>query len=514
MQDNTHEIVHKPHRLRLPARASLWYTVSSIIARGAAMLATPIFTRLLSAEEYGLFPLYSSWLSLFSVVLTLEITGGVTQRGLQREADRGELLSSALGLVTVCCATGSVMYILLHRQVNAMTGLSTPTTLLLLLNVALSAISSLHTSLCRYKYRYKSIAAFNVATAIASPLLALLLIKLTPLRQSARIIASVAVCAACALPHLYTILYTSRRVFSARVWGYLFRSALPLLPHYLAAAAIPRVGELALSALFGRAAVAKYSVATSLGMALTMLTGGILGALIPWILRRLHSGEERSVRSIVSLCTGLICLSALGMLALMPEAMSILATREYSLALPAVFPLAISAVPILLCGVNSAAALYYERPYVSTVSSLSGAAVAMCTGVIVKHISNIAQDNNSIFKYVISNSNMSVGTRLLNATGLNDRASVACFAAAAITLAAYLIQLTIASLLLKRATEASVINAPRTALMLALTTVYAAVILLLRSNLAARIAMMIPLIPVGSMILRRLMPLIKEPPDA
>lgn len=497
-------------RLRLPVRASLWYTASSIIARAASMLATPIFTRLLSTEEYGLFPLYSSWLSLFCVVLTLEITGGVTQRALQRETDRSELLSCALGLVMTCCATGSLMYILLRRWINGLTGLGTSTTLLLLLNVSLSAIISLHTSLCRYEYRYRSIAALSIVTAIASPLIALLLIKTTPLRSSARIVASVIVCAAAALPHLYSIIYASRRIFSARVWCNLLKAALPLLPHYLAAAVIPRVGELALSSILGRATVAKYSVATSLGMALTMLTGGILGALVPWIMRRLQCNEHSGVRSIVSLCTELICIGALGILALMPEAMSILAPKEYFSALPAVFPLAISAVPILLYGVVSAAALFYERPYVSSVSSLSGASIALCTGTVIGYINNNLFANNGDLNHAAYKTGISL---ILKVTGSDSVEAVACFVAAAMTLAAYLIQLAIGSLLLKRTTGAKVICITRTVLILTLTTVYASAILLLRANLLARITMLIPLITAAIVILRRLMPLIKEPPD-
>ena len=81
--------------LRLPARASLWYVLSSAAARGVSMLGTPIFTRLLSPEEYGLYPLFNLWLGLFFAFATLELTGSALYRALQRfEGERAQVLSA------------------------------------------------------------------------------------------------------------------------------------------------------------------------------------------------------------------------------------------------------------------------------------------------------------------------------------------------------------------------------------------------------------------------------------
>ena len=85
--------------LRVPAKASMWYTASSILSKGISALCTPIFTRLLTPSEYGLYPLYNTWLSVVTVIVTLELTGGVIYRGLQKFEDKkDEFISSAFGL--------------------------------------------------------------------------------------------------------------------------------------------------------------------------------------------------------------------------------------------------------------------------------------------------------------------------------------------------------------------------------------------------------------------------------
>lgn len=44
-------------------KASLWFLVCSFIQKGISVISTPIFTRLLTPEEYGLFqccPIYGT----------------------------------------------------------------------------------------------------------------------------------------------------------------------------------------------------------------------------------------------------------------------------------------------------------------------------------------------------------------------------------------------------------------------------------------------------------------------
>ena len=67
------KILGKYKELSLPVKASMWYTICSIVQRGISLLTIPIFTRLLTQEEYGTFTIYQSWFSVISIFATLEI---------------------------------------------------------------------------------------------------------------------------------------------------------------------------------------------------------------------------------------------------------------------------------------------------------------------------------------------------------------------------------------------------------------------------------------------------------
>ena len=55
-------------RLSTEEKASVLYIITGILSRGVSFLFTPIYTRLLSESEYGVYSLYVSWLGLFTVL--------------------------------------------------------------------------------------------------------------------------------------------------------------------------------------------------------------------------------------------------------------------------------------------------------------------------------------------------------------------------------------------------------------------------------------------------------------
>ena len=44
--------------MSLPAKASIWYMLCSVLQKGISVITTPIFTRILSTEQYGLVSIY------------------------------------------------------------------------------------------------------------------------------------------------------------------------------------------------------------------------------------------------------------------------------------------------------------------------------------------------------------------------------------------------------------------------------------------------------------------------
>ena len=76
------KIRNKYNKLPLPVKASLWFLICSFFQKGISVITTPIFTRLLSVEEYGKYGVFTSWENIINVFVSLNLCYGVYAQGL------------------------------------------------------------------------------------------------------------------------------------------------------------------------------------------------------------------------------------------------------------------------------------------------------------------------------------------------------------------------------------------------------------------------------------------------
>lgn len=377
------KIIKRP-RLTLPARASVWYTATSALERGVNFIFTPIFTRALTPEEYGLYPLYVSFMSLFTIVIALELGGNVVYRGLAKYKGReDEFMSCALGVIFLSTLVSLIALSLYGDAIAGFTGLSREMLLFLALQIFFNGALNLYLAKGRYSYEYKGVSAINAALALLSPTLSFLLIKFTRVRASARIVAPLIVTALVALPLIIMMLYRGRRLFSREIWGYIFKLDLPLLPHFIATAVIAQSGKIIVGRYFGEEALAKYSIVFSMGFVFSLITVGINSALTPWINRKLAGGEGERIAAAVEPAFTLFALLTLCGLCFSPEGLAFLAPREYGSALGAIYPLSISVLIGFLSTITNAVLLFHERSHLISTASLIAAAVNLTLGLTV-----------------------------------------------------------------------------------------------------------------------------------
>ena len=113
-------------KLSAPVKASLWFTVCSIVQKGITLLSMPIFTRLLTTEQYGEYSVYQSWYAIISIFATLNLSAGVLFNGLTKyEDDRDRIISSFQGLSTTVTGILFLVYLIFRKYWNSLLGLST-----------------------------------------------------------------------------------------------------------------------------------------------------------------------------------------------------------------------------------------------------------------------------------------------------------------------------------------------------------------------------------------------------
>lgn len=57
-------------RMSKPAKSAFWFVLCTLIQKALAFITVPIFTRIMPAEQYGIYNLYQTWSGILVVICT------------------------------------------------------------------------------------------------------------------------------------------------------------------------------------------------------------------------------------------------------------------------------------------------------------------------------------------------------------------------------------------------------------------------------------------------------------
>ena len=119
-------LVDKYKSLSAPVKASIWFTACNIIQKGIALISTPIFTRIMTTQQYGVYTIYQSWYQVLTIFATLNLSAGIFNNGLTKYPEKkSEFVSSLQGLSTTVTFVLFLIYIAIPQFWNELLGLGT-----------------------------------------------------------------------------------------------------------------------------------------------------------------------------------------------------------------------------------------------------------------------------------------------------------------------------------------------------------------------------------------------------
>ena len=365
----------KKYRGMSPAvRTSIWFTICNFLQRGTAFITVPIFTRLLTTEEYGVCNVYFAWFEIFLLITSLKIPYEGLNNGLIRyEEDKDGYTSSAAGLIMVMTLGAGIVYLMFHRQINKITGLSSLIMGLMFVQLFFNSPLMLWTNRERFDFHYRCPAVITLISTILNPVIAVLAVLNTSYRAEARIIASVAVQSFFGL-FLLIFLFKKGKVFCKKeYWSFALRFNLPLIFYYISQSILNQSDRIMINYYEGSGKAAIYSVAYSAATIILLLVSAVNGSFNPWMYKKLKAGHLEEIRR----TSGLLCLMVGGATLVMslfaPILVRIMATSDYSQAIWVIPPVAASVFFVFLYMMFANIEMYYNEtkgiPLISVICS-------------------------------------------------------------------------------------------------------------------------------------------------
>ena len=347
-----------------------------VLQKGINVITTPIFTRLLGAENYGEFNLFISWQTMISVFATMNLTAGVYTQGLVKFEDRRYEFSAAMQGLSLCWITMFFgIYLAGRNFFNALFSLNSYEMIAMFVMMWTYGIFGFWSAEQRVDYAYRTLVVVTIIVSLAKPLAGIYAVRHFEDQVTARIVSMALVQLIFFTPLIAGKFKLHKPFFSKAIWKYAILFNLPLIPHYISQTVLNKADILMIGKYVGADKAGIYSLAYSLAMLLLIVNTAMIQTLTPWIYRKIRDREIDDIAHIAYMAMIFIAFLNILLIAFAPEIIRIFAPPEFKEAIWVIPPIAMSGLFIFSYDLFSAYQFYFEKTFFVMIASIVGAAV-------------------------------------------------------------------------------------------------------------------------------------------
>lgn len=385
------------------AKASIWYTICSMIQKGIALLVTPIFTRIMSTEEYGIYTVYQSWYAIIIIFATLNMFYSAYNNVLTKWGDEKDISTASMqGLSTTITIILFAIYLVAHDQWNALFKLPTLVMVVLMIQLLFEPALNFWMVRQRYEYKYRSAVIVTLLISVIGTVVSVVLVLSSEQKGVYRVVAFALTQALFgAVFYIYHFL-KGKVFFSKKYWPFTLRFCIPLIPHYLSFTVLNQADRIMISNMIGQGEAAIYSVAYTISMMMQIVTQAVTNSLTPYTYQSLKGNRLSGIKKTVNiLLYSLLALCIMVML-LAPEVLVFFAPSEYHTAIYVMPPVVASTFFLFLYPLFSNVEFYYEKThFIMIASSISALLNIALNWIFIPLYGFYAAGFTTVFCYIV-----------------------------------------------------------------------------------------------------------------
>ena len=396
----------------ITAKASLAYTASNIIQKSLAIITVPIFTRLLTKEQYGQFGDYTAWQGILAIFITLNLPyGSFSKAMLKFENAREKYIASCQ---TICVAL-SVLFMILYIPLGGMVNDfwlehfgKTVFKLPLYIVAVMTAFTLMQTAILlwngrkRFEYKYKSVVVVTLITAFVSPVLAYFLVINTEEKGYARIIGYAVVTILIGFGFLVFNYIKSKSLFDREMVRYALRFNLPLIMYYLSQMIFNMSDRIMIGRMCGDDKEGIYTLSYSLAVMLVFILNAINGSYVPWLYEKMKAGDASDNKRISFMIALIMGVPLIGIIWAAPEIVLFMGGEKYMESVWIIPPVTMSNIFLLFSQYCINIEFYYEKRGYLVAASVGSAVLNIgLNAALIPVFGYIAAGYTTLVSYIV-----------------------------------------------------------------------------------------------------------------
>lgn len=351
------------------------YMISNIVISATSLITAPIFTRLLSTADYGIASNFAAWLNVCLVIVGLGLPYSIGNAKVDFPNDLKRYLASiqTLGSFMAFC----IFIIVFQFQDQVAKFMEIDKSLVLIIFAYLLVYPSVIFAQEYYKFTllYKQNIIISVFNTFGSILFCLLFIKLffNNERYFGRIFGLILPMFIMGFFFYIKILKDGWVKDFRKYWAFALKIGVPMIPHSLAMVVLTQLDRIMITRMSGYSDAGLYSFGFSYAVMLALISNAVLQAFQPWLYIKYKENDFLSIKKSHNLITVAICLVAFMIIAVAPEALKILGSKNFWEAKWVVLPVAIGSLFQYIYNTYTSLELYHKKTIIIAIGTVLAA---------------------------------------------------------------------------------------------------------------------------------------------
>lgn len=391
------------NKLSAPVKASIAFAFCSIIQKGIALLSTPIFTRIMTTEQYGAYTVFQSWYSILTIFATLNLSAGVYNNGLTKWPEEKHVFTAALqGLSTTITLVLLLAYAVNVGFWNKLFTLSTTMMIAMFAQLFVVPAFSFWSTGQRYNYKYKALVIVSISMAFASPLLGIISVLHTNNKSEAIVLSYALVQVLIGVFFYIKTFKDGRSFYNKKYWSFALGFNLPLIPHYLSRSVLNQADRIMINNMVGASQAAMYGVAHNFALMFTIITNAVNMSYIPYTYQSMKAKNYKTLRSTSTSLVFIVACACIIAMLVGPEFVRVFAAEEYYEARWVMLPIAESLLFMFIYPLFCNIEFYFEKTKFIMVASSSAALANIALNyVMMRQWGYIAAAYSTLICYIL-----------------------------------------------------------------------------------------------------------------
>ena len=365
-------------------RSGIGYTIGNIFIKGINFLTLPIFSRLLSPEEFGVYNVFASYDLILFVILGLALHASIQSANLEY---RGKINSYTASISLIYIFNGLVacsVALLFRKGLGELMGLPPAAVSLLVLSSFSGAVITLYNTRISLDYSYKKYLLVSACSSVLNIALSLglMLTVFDGDRLMGRIIGASVPTFAISLVLLFGIFRQAKPQFSKTYWKFGLRYSLPIVPQGISQMLLNQCDRIMISKMVSSAAAGIYSLAGNIKLVLVIITDSVTTAWTTWFYTQMDKGDQAAIQKRATQLLGLFFIFTTGLMALSPELVQLLGGAKYEQSKFVAVPLVLDAFALFLYNLAVPGQYYAKK----TTYIMYGTLAAAVVNIVLNYI--------------------------------------------------------------------------------------------------------------------------------